>query len=385
MEMLPQSVLKRLQKTLPEAESHPDPDLLTAFAEHSLLERERSRVVDHLAGCKDCRDILAIVAAAESSAQLETLPSIRHTPHSWLAWPALRWAALAAGVLIVASLGVLQYGRRQTTQVALNVSPNEAAVSSPSSSSAVVADKKNQQHDAPDARNSRIAEKAGPRRDSSPKPRVTAQNGSDLRATAHAFEIEEKHPVASVPPSEVPSPARNRLAANITGAETQLAQNQPTPPLPGQNDNLDVVKAKNPVSPQSGPAPTAPGATPQQTPLPESPGNFRWAINAGVLQRSDDGGRSWKNVNPGAGLAPEFLAIAVNGLGVWVGGSASSLYHSTDGGIHWARLTPSANGTSLAGNIVGIQFSDPLHGKITTSTSEIWTTSDGGQSWQKQQ
>jgi photosystem II stability/assembly factor-like uncharacterized protein len=32
---------------------------------------------------------------------------------------------------------------------------------------------------------------------------------------------------------------------------------------------------------------------------------------------------------------------------------------------------------------VAIEFIDVQHGKLTTASREIWTTSDGGQSWQK--
>ncbi len=81
---------------------------------------------------------------------------------------------------------------------------------------------------------------------------------------------------------------------------------------------------------------------------------------------------------------PVFRAVAVAGLDVWAGGSGSMLYHSRDGGEHWTRVLPSADGVVLKGDITSVQFPDPQHGMVSTSNSEVWTTSDGGQSWRQQ-
>ena len=85
-----------------------------------------------------------------------------------------------------------------------------------------------------------------------------------------------------------------------------------------------------------------------------------------------------------SGISPVFRALAANGLEVWAGGSEGALYHTVDGGNRWTRVSPSAAGVTLTGDIIGIQFSDPRNGTVTTSTAEVWTTSDDGQSWSKQ-
>ena len=56
MDQLPKIVQQSLRGTAKPA-IHPDPDLLTAFAERSLNDRERSHVLQHLADCADCRDV----------------------------------------------------------------------------------------------------------------------------------------------------------------------------------------------------------------------------------------------------------------------------------------------------------------------------------------
>jgi hypothetical protein len=159
------------------------------------------------------------------------------------------------------------------------------------------------------------------------------------------------------------------------------------------------------------------GVTPgASAPLP------RWTISpSGGLQRSFDQGRTWQDVDVSANLAPAatftnytsvseltetarakdssadkkalkkaatavviFRAVAAIGAEVWAGGSSAALYHSLDAGGHWIRVLPSSGGATLTGDIVAVQFSDTQHGEVTTSTTEVWLTSDDGQTWQKQ-
>jgi len=112
MQNVPKSVLKRLRETRPAAGSHPDADLLSAFAEQSLRERERSFVMEHLAACSDCREVI-VLALPETATEIVRSPaSLGAARGGWLTWPALRWVALAAGILVIASVGVFEYSHR---------------------------------------------------------------------------------------------------------------------------------------------------------------------------------------------------------------------------------------------------------------------------------
>ena len=120
-------LLRRAERCGPE-QAHPDADLLTAFAEQALSAAEREGVLEHLALCGDCRevialalpavDIVAVPIAAESEAVRATAVPAK-AERSWLrivvwpkfAWPSLRWAALAAGVAVVASVLLLRPGK----------------------------------------------------------------------------------------------------------------------------------------------------------------------------------------------------------------------------------------------------------------------------------
>jgi len=101
-------VRERLKRNTPPAGDHPDPDLLAAFAEQSLPDRERTPLLEHLARCADCRDVLALsLPPLESSARgiKDTAPG-QKAP--WFSWPVLRWGTLAACVVIVGAAVLLR-------------------------------------------------------------------------------------------------------------------------------------------------------------------------------------------------------------------------------------------------------------------------------------
>ena len=129
MEQLPKIVLRRLQETAKPG-VHPDPDLLAAFVEKSLNDRERSQVLQHLADCADCRDVMAL-AMPEIESPLS--PVLQKS--NWLSWPVLRWGALAACVVVVSAAVTLHYQRRQ----GLETDVAEKTAAAPASSAEISA------------------------------------------------------------------------------------------------------------------------------------------------------------------------------------------------------------------------------------------------------
>ena len=148
----------------------------------------------------------------------------------------------------------------------------------------------------------------------------------------------------------------------------------------------------------------------------------RWTLTSdGALQRSRDSGRTWQTVDVPS--TTTLRALAANGQDIWVGGTAGALFHSSDAGRHWTQVRPIVNGEALAGDIIGVQFADRAHGKLTVANSQpnrnaqpgqtlqqydfaadssggnvearkapglsvggeqTWSTADAGQTWQKQ-
>jgi photosystem II stability/assembly factor-like uncharacterized protein len=110
MQDVPKVVLKRLQDT-GAGGTHPDADLLTAFAEQSLVESERARVMDHLSRCSDCREVLALALPAMEAVAVAA--SAGPADSRWFTWPVLRWGVAVAGIIAIASIGIVQYRQRQ--------------------------------------------------------------------------------------------------------------------------------------------------------------------------------------------------------------------------------------------------------------------------------
>ena len=123
MEKVPQIVSERLKAAAPPVE-HPDAELITAFSERSLPPAERNTVLEHLACCGDCREIVALALPASEPDQQIAHPAHEHG--GWLTWPVLRWGLIAAGLLAITSFGVMQ-NQRRSSMTAFNARRPEAA------------------------------------------------------------------------------------------------------------------------------------------------------------------------------------------------------------------------------------------------------------------
>ena len=84
----------------PQPQTHPDPDTLSAYVEQVLSPAERVRIIEHLADCRDCREVVALSLPQLAPQQ----PVLQVAPRSrWWA-PAYRWATLAAAVAVATTL-----------------------------------------------------------------------------------------------------------------------------------------------------------------------------------------------------------------------------------------------------------------------------------------
>src|SRR5437667_8455855 len=93
---VPKIVLGRLRGTSNPG-NHPDADLLAAFVEQALAKRERLHMLEHLAQCSECREIVSLaqpeIPEPQTALKLFSLRS-----------PILRWSAVAACVVVVGAV-----------------------------------------------------------------------------------------------------------------------------------------------------------------------------------------------------------------------------------------------------------------------------------------
>lgn len=329
---------------------HPDPDLLTAFAENSLRERERELVFSHLSSCADCRMIVALAQPVT-----ETVPEIAAERASWLSWPMLRWGAAVACVAVVGAAVSLyreqpkQYVTAQSVQAERAASqptsqPEETVLQKPEASERPARAESARRTDsvAAESPSSAPAESLGRLSNAPSAPARTAPQILDKVAGVNA--AEKKETVAA-------GKAKQATEGEMSGASAA---------------NVGLTDRKSAAADMSLAAALVP----------------RWTLNSdGTLQRSLDGGKSWTKIAISSNSV--FRVVAALGSDVWVGGAAGSLFHSVDAGEHWSQVKPTDGKRILGDDITSIQFTDSVHGKITTSNEEVWSTEDGGSSWQQ--
>ena len=441
---VPKTVRERLRVANLVPGEHPNPDVLTAFAESSLSQRERADVLEHLSRCGECREILVLALPASEPVQVVT--DTRSS--SWLAWPTMRWAFASAGVLAIALFGFLQYGRHNASTMIAKKEAGAAVVARNEQRPQIVQDYSKTTEEqtlqsphklkrkAPaletDKRATAFAPNAELAKDFS-KPTI---GGALAHGPRQIYQQQQSGNVQQVPANVLAlnAPERKQQVSGGKAADFRLPISDESVQVQTQASKQDVnsqalgsLVAKNQVSleasasdtevsrAKSAPAPTAPPVELRSDArslqiLAATPS---WTINEGKLQRSFDQGATWQDVNitsspnSGGGLelaiadrkvlkdslkqnkkeqsAPlVFRAVTANGPDVWAGGTGAALYHSFDAGAHWSRVVPSSSNGSLTGDILKLDFRDPQNGTIATSTGEVWSTGDNGQTWQKQ-
>jgi hypothetical protein len=410
MQNVPKIVSERLRATTVGID-HPDADVLAAFRERALTDRERVAVLEHLARCGDCRGIIALSLPAQEATQ----PVLSPARGTWITWPALRWGFAAVGIIVVASFGIFEYqqhAREQSTIATFNeprVESSDSRVAAQGGAQPAEAVSTSQQKQKSKLATSSAAAKTQSRQitHGSGVGKADSVLAANIPATSETVMVEATRGTPRDEASQVQAtPAQLSQAQTdaLAGNQTLAAQLENSNAREEQSDS--VIKAKQATTPV---ASAATSAAP------------RWAISAaGALQRSFDQGNTWQNVDVTANLAstelkssasldsetlarakenndsadkkaptaslasPVFRVFAVNGSDVWVGGTNSVLYHSIDGGSRWSQIVPVSSGASLTGDVIVLEFANATQGRVRTSTGETWATIDNGQTWQKQ-
>ena len=419
MTEVPKIVHDRLRAALPnQAEGpHPEADLLTAFAEQALSATEREGVLEHLARCGDCRELIALALPAMDTAPAPTTVGAERagvpTPRKLsFAWPSLRWAALAAGVVVAGAVLLLHPGKLNqsaqspvNSQVATNAQPipgpqiaSPPPASTPMDQSAISA----KADAAPLKSELRMSKKL--KAGEVATPSLRAESGILLAETKSTDNKQDLREADKLPaPSSAGAQALNYNAPAIPSssevvevtAESPTAQAEVSSEA-AQTGARAVEKAKPAPQTETSQLQNAYSTTVAEAPLqgrsvmsmaklpaPSSPTrtrNVTWTIAAGVLQRSRDSGQSWQTA---LHADHPLLCYTPNDQDVWTGGQAGTLFHSADGGATWLQVQPAIKGQPLTSDITHIEVRAEAEVVLSTSNNEIWSSADNGKTWEK--
>ena len=318
----------------------------------------------------------------------------------WLSWPVLRWGAAVACVIVVGAAVTLRH-HQEAPQVAPTLSEEKPAeemqIQTPDSTSArKAASVRLPDREAKTAfvakqpeRPGQVTASAAPpalAADASPAPsglQIPAPSGTMFATTANRQKARTanlaggNYATASPGPVEMADARTGSPLAEVVPGRAKAASPEPQDTKAGTAMGDRTLSRKETVEVSEAAASVAGDALTSTDLAP------RWTLSSdGTLQRSLDSGGTWQTIH--ASHNSIFRALAANGLDIWVGGLAGALFHSSDAGQHWTQVRPVANGETLTDDIIGVEFTDLLHGKLTTSGAENWITADAGQTWQKQ-
>jgi hypothetical protein len=431
MPKIPHSVIARLLAGSPDSPGsvgaqHPDANLLSAFSENSLQKRERAQLMEHLAQCPQCRDVLALQVAAATQMGEEASPAKSpQRQREWLARTELRWAAVAASLAVVAGIFLL----RQPDRVYQDRTPSSPATSalqpqgtkrqdSASNESKVeIAKKENRPVAVPENQISRntSARSRAAKTTQTPMPAtsVATANANFDHFGREIWKDKVAAPPAPTPPaiaSNAPlagsAPAASESgAAPKVSSETVEVEGRPEPQsvrhaaeagdrkAEKQSANALTITAADSVSSEETTQPRQSGSIggfagystmakssasspPARLPRPGE----RWRVEQGVLQRSENAGQTWSTLDIRTGAVPG-LAIAFRGDEVWAGDSQGGLSHSSDNAQHWQRVLYGGTENIEGATIVSVSIPSAGHVVIKNSAGHTWFTRDDGKTW----
>jgi hypothetical protein len=248
MNEVPKIVHHRLRAATPAREvleqTHPVADVLTAFSEQALAAEERESVLQHLALCADCRDVVVLAlpemdmalppvedvtgefvpSSARSEASKNSKISRKRSDESWfrwgrLRWAHLRWATLAAGIVVAVFVVRPELERTVKPQPAVNSAANQlsAPAAHPESASHVALSTQSA-NSAPATLAGTLAKDTLANKDAAVRRPLEKQAGN----AAHG--VESKAGAAGAKSAILAHP---RTGLPTTQAEMQLAGNMP--------------------------------------------------------------------------------------------------------------------------------------------------------------
>ena len=371
---------------------HPDADQLSAFVEHALPAHERNDVLAHLAGCRDCRETVAMALppvevferTAVAAAAVMAAAPVRVAAPRRRAW-FTRWTVLLPAAAAVAALGlfvayVSRVPNHKTVEQTLPEQAQNAGAHAPTleqrplptpAMAPVVAPTINEvQKNGPEASSEKksagakglaLSENAGTKQSESEADRMSiAAQPPEPTPAARANDQLQAHPLTGVAPGVASGSAGGMLPQ--TGRQQAPQQEQPQQQAQAQRQS--VQQGEN--TPAAGyalaqaPAQAAPNPAPPPPPAATQTVNVASATAAPIETMSTDITR--EVIAPraihGTILQPSLpsrlsvLSTAAFGSRVLAIDAHNAVFLSTDSGAHWKRIKGRWQGQAVRVNLL---------------------------------
>ncbi len=409
----------------------PDPELLAAYADHSLTADETHECEAHFAACPKCQKLLALLAVSASetpaqqqgelrdkslvpSSSLEVAPRTGQSPAKQSHW-VKHWLVPVLGAAAVLTLWLVLRPAltppTQTSEVARTAAPTAPSPNSPAASAppqneiaqaeippapATTAPAPKQREASPESNRESArdldqlkaqAEKDNPRAQTAPQPSFQSpEQPADANPAYASPDIHPKTPAESAPPA---APAPYATAQSLVTVTTEVPVLE-TERNVRSADAASAARSAGPVGAIAGAA-GAPSSFSNQTVAglakEAAPGvtfaagdGPMWRVGpAGNIERSNDKGTTWQP--QASSVKADLLAgTAASAEVAWVVGREGVILRTTDGQT-WQRVTPP---NRLMVDWTNIQATDADHASIKSSDNRSFRTEDGGHTWTAQ-
>jgi hypothetical protein len=411
----------------------PDPELLAAYADHSLTADETRECEAHFAACPKCQKLIALLAVSANetpsqqqgelrdkslvpSSSLEVAPRTGQSPAKQSHW-VKHWLVPVLGAAAVLTLWLvlrpaLTPPPTQTSEVARTAAPTAPSPNSPAASAppqneiaqaeippapATTATAPKQREASPESDRETArdldqlkpqAEKDNPRAQTAPQPSSQSpEQPADANPASVSADIPAKAPAASAPPA-APVPKATAQSLITVTTEVPVLETERTA---RSTDATSAARTAGPVAGQLGGAAGAPSSFNSQTVAglakEAAPGvtfaagdGPMWRVGpAGNIERSNDKGTTWQP--QASSVKADLLAgTAASAEVAWVVGREGVILRTTDGQT-WQRVPPP---NRLMVDWTNIQATDADHASIKSNDNRSFRTEDGGHTWTAQ-
>lgn len=353
-------VRERLASQQRQTGDHPEANLLIAFAERRVSRREHAAILTHLAECPECREVLAL----SSGASQDEAPSSRDFAKKGPTW--WGWRLAATAVVICAVVAGVWGPSLFKGWPAGGASSQPIAVSRPPYVPAPLTAKAVEQ--APT------------------KPTMRASRKKRDSPRGDAAMLAERSGKPSLP-QVVNEAEKSSEPASVVAGQTAAPAALPTPAVAAAQASRAVrATSSNDLLVPNSMFGVSGGAIRLQKSVraPSTDEKSVWSLQAsstrGTVQKSDDGGKTWRTISVDG--ATELYALSAAKSNVWVGGADGKLFHSVDDGAHWTAIPVADEDTRSTGAIISID----AHGEsitVKTSSGATRTSDDGGVHWRR--